>query len=213
MIFTEFYNLMSLPYNIENFLLAAQTIKVCVPENYAVKDWYLQNTPAGFPYLAKVWDASVGLSMFIALNEKLFFGKKVLELASGLGLPSLTVAGFADTVVCSDFINQPLQYVQLSAKENRVINLSTEKIDWNEYAKNEINEEIILLSDVNYDPDCFEELYKCFLRILQQQKTIVLSTPQRLMAKPFIEKIFPFVQQQELFNVNRKDVSVYVLKT
>ena len=213
MIFTEFYNLMSLPYNIENFLLAAQTIKVCVPENHAVKDWYLQNTPAGFPYWAKVWDASVGLSMFIALNEKLFFGKKVLELASGLGLPSLTVAGFADTVVCSDFINQPLQYVQLSAKENRVINLSTEKIDWNEYAKNEINEEIILLSDVNYDPDCFGELYKCFLRILQQQKTIVLSTPQRLMAKPFIEKIFPFVQQQELFNVNRKDVSVYVLKT
>jgi predicted nicotinamide N-methyase len=54
----------------------------------------------------------------------------------------------------------------------------------------------LLFSDINYDQGQFDQLYQVIQRFLLQGATILLTTPQRLMAKPFIEKLLPFCRQQ-----------------
>ncbi|MBN8676533.1 MAG: hypothetical protein J0L56_20585 [Chitinophagales bacterium] len=56
------------------------------------------------------------------------------------------------------------------------------------------------------------------LQFLQAGTTILLSTPQRLMAKSFIDKLLPFCVEQEEYSISINQyeqpalVSVLVLK-
>ncbi|RYF84734.1 MAG: hypothetical protein EOO03_14365 [Chitinophagaceae bacterium] len=57
----------------------------------------------------------------------------------------------------------------------------------------------MLLSDINYEPEAFDVLKGLVQRFLAKGTTILLTTPQRLMAKPIIEQLIPFsIHQEEL---------------
>jgi predicted nicotinamide N-methyase len=87
--------------------------------------------------------------------------------------------------------------------------------DWNDYASLPMPD-TILLSDVNYEPVQFNQLLKVIQVYLQNHCTVLLSSPQRLMAKPFIEQLLPFCKQQEEIMVTEKGietaVSIFVLQ-
>lgn len=73
----------------------------------------------------------------------------------------------------------------------------------------------LLLSDVNYEPKVFDELLKVSEHFLSNNVTIIISTPQRLVAKPFINRLLLYCHLQWSCNVllNGKEtgVSVFVL--
>lgn len=133
----------------------------------------------------------------------------MLELAAGLGLPSLVAARFAKQVICSDYLPEPLSFVKMSATENGISNIETKIINWH-HIPHDLLADVVLLSDVNYDPASFEALDRLLSFFLEQGTFIILSTPQRIMAKPFIEKWMPFQIMQEEF-VLEDDVRVSVL--
>ena len=120
----------------------------------------------------------------------------MLELAAGLGLPSLVAASWAKQVIVSDYLPEPLALVNISAVENSISNIETRIINWH-HLPNNLYSDVVLLSDVNYDPASFEALDQLISFFLEQGSLIILSTPQRIMAKPFIEKWMPFVMMQE----------------
>ena len=70
--------------------------------------------------------------------------------------------------------------------------------------------------DVNYESAVFDELLAVLEYFLQHKITIVISTPQRLIAKPFISRLLPYCTQQWncgiLLNRNETGVSVFVLE-
>jgi predicted nicotinamide N-methyase len=68
-------------------------------------------------------------------------------------------------------------------------------LNWN-HLPNDLTADVLLFSDINYDRDQFDQLYQVIQRFLLQGAMILLTTPQRLMAKPFIEKLLPFCKQQ-----------------
>ena len=72
--------------------------------------------------------------------------------------------------------------------------------------------DVLLLSDVNYDPVAFDSLYLMMEKLIQNNTTIILATPQRLMAKPFIEKIEHWCIVKTTQLVNNSWVSVFVLE-
>lgn len=208
---TNFERLNLLPHHTETIVIANNEINVCVPNVDAVQQRHTENSYQPFPYWAKKWPASLGLANFILRHPTIIEKKRVLELAAGLGLPSLLAAKFASTVVCSDYLEEPLLYVRQSIQHNQLKNISTSIIDWNFFPAT-IDADIILMSDINYNPLEFDVLLSVFEKLLQQQKTIILSTPQRIMAKPFIEKLLPHCVQQENFFIEKTDVSVLVFK-
>jgi predicted nicotinamide N-methyase len=200
-----------LPSTIQEFVFKNTTVQLVVPNVDAVQQWYMQQTTEmPFPYWAKVWPASIALANFIAKNPILIQQKNVLEIAAGLGLPSLVVAEFANTICCSDYVQEPLYFVMQSIQVNQLKNISCEMLDWNQLPKN-IVADVLLLSDINYEPASFESLLNMLQQFLQQSTTIILATPQRLMAKPFIEQLLPYCIQQENIVVQETGVSILVL--
>ncbi len=163
-----------------------------------------------FPYWGKCWPAASALSAFLAKNTSLIQDKTVIEFAAGLGLPSLVAATYARNIICSDYLSEPLSFVNRSAAANGISNIETRIINWQDLPA-ELKAEVVLLSDVNYDPAAFDALDRLVSFFLKQGALIILGTPQRIMAKSFVEKWQPFQAMQEEFVYDDVRLSVMVL--
>jgi predicted nicotinamide N-methyase len=205
-------NYFILPHHFIKYCIGNKTYQLAAPDKHALKNlWDLKKT-THFPYWGKCWPAAIALSEFMVKNTALVRDKQVLELAAGLGLPSLVAAKWAKNVITSDYLNEPLSFVKLSASENGISNIETRIINWH-HIPPDLFAEVVLLSDVNYDPASFEALDQLISFFLEQDTLIILSTPQRIMAKPFIEKWMPFqIMQDEFVLEDDVRVTVFVLK-
>lgn len=182
------------------------------PDTEDLQNEWNNGTLKNFPYWGKCWPAAVALSAFMVKNTALIQDKQVLELAAGLGLPSLVAASYAKKITCSDYLPEPLSFVEISATENGICNIETRIINWHNIPK-DLLADVVLLSDVNYDPESFDALDQLFSFFLELGTSIILSTPQRIMAKSFIEKWLPFAILQEAYMMEEEVmVTVLVLK-
>ncbi|MDH7462143.1 methyltransferase [Chitinophagaceae bacterium 26-R-25] len=194
------------------------SIKLYVPGYGYVKQKYeeskLSAVGAHFPYWAKIWPAAIGMCNFINAHSSLIRGKKVVELAAGLGLPSLLAAVYAAEVCCSDYLQDAIDVIDRSIAINEFNNIYTRLLNWHHLPDN-LHADVLLLSDVNYDEEEFSALYKVLERFINSGTTIILSTPQRLMAKSFIGRLLPWVARQEEMEINVPEktfVSIFLLK-
>jgi predicted nicotinamide N-methyase len=174
-----------------------------------------ENKAEPFPYWARLWPSAIGLASFIQQHPGFVAGKQVAELAAGIGLPSLVAATYAKSVWCTDIVEEAMEVAANSANFHYLKNIQFEACNWNRLPIN-FDAEILLLSDVNYDPTAFLELERVLIALLQTNCTIILATPQRLMAKPFLEKLSPFFtdnQEECIENHGQKTlISIFVLK-
>jgi methyltransferase-like protein 23 len=191
---------MPYPLQLQHFTFSETSIDIYVPDAAFVQQQYLQqqaiDAAAIFPYWAKIWPAAYAMSEFLTVHPHYLKNKKVLELACGLALPSLIAAKYANRVCSSDCAADAVEIVQQSVEYNGFQNISTAMLNWEQLPPG-INADILLLSDINYEPAKFNALYNMLSAFLNNGTTIILSTPQRLMAKPFIERLLPYVIQQE----------------
>lgn len=187
--------------SVQIFSIRSQSLKVYVPDMNQVKDVYekqKQTDPdTTFPYWAQVWPSSLGLCEFLADYLQFIRGKKIVELGAGLGLPSLFASHYANEVIASDFNPDAVTLMKRSVIENGIKNIECRLLDWNHLSPFP-EADTLLISDVNYDPIAFESLYTVLKFFLTRNSSIVLSTPQRLMAKSFIERLLPFCVIQEI---------------
>jgi predicted nicotinamide N-methyase len=175
------------------------SIDLFVPDAQEVQDTYFQQkqvqTQVPFPHWTKLWPAGLAMADFIYQHPELVQDKNVLELAAGLGLPGFVAARYAKTVCCSDYLQEAVDTMTRTAQHLQLSNVTCQVLDWN-YLPDDLATDILLLSDINYDPEQFDQLYQVLQRFLHQDTTILLTTPQRLMAKPFIEKLLHYCKQQ-----------------
>ncbi|QEC66743.1 hypothetical protein FRZ67_05280 [Panacibacter ginsenosidivorans] len=204
---------------LQEFAFKEINIHVYVPERAQVQSVYKQqrdiNDATPFPYWAKIWPAAYALSNFIIEHNHFVKNKNVAELAAGLALPSFVAAKYAAIVCCSDHSADAIEVVQQSVLYNRCTNIKATVFDWQKLPV-DFSADVVLLSDINYAPEIFDALYNMLLLFLKKGITVILSTPQRLMAKTFIGRILPFVIQQENIVVPDNDtivtIAVFVLK-
>ncbi|MFY7839446.1 MAG: class I SAM-dependent methyltransferase [Lacibacter sp.] len=210
---------MHLQTQIQTFHFGNYRFDALIPDAAALQQWYhkqlKQDEHAPAPYWAQVWAAAYALCNFIADRNELINNKTVLELAAGLGLPSFLAAQTAATVTCSDVSEDAVKLMQRSIVHNQLHNCKAMVIDWNQLPA-DLTADVILLSDINYEPQLFDTLYKVIVSFLEKGTTIILSTPQRLMAKPFIEKLQPFIVENFSETITaiepEVDCSVFVLR-
>lgn len=174
-------------------------------QNQLRKDWQ-ENRLTHFPFWGKCWPAAEALATFLVKHPYYLQDTKVLELAGGLGLPSLVAAQFAKEVCCSDFLPDPLHYVKASADVNGIHHLSTRIINWQQLPE-DATADVLLLSDINYNPSDFDTLNKMIQHFLDKKTLILLSTPQRIMGKAFIERWAPYQLDHQIMNA---DISVFI---
>lgn len=207
---------MQIPSTLQTFYFSRQKVQAFIPS----VEWlhHQMNLPGNHPvpYWAQVWPAAKALCEVLAEEPHLLKNKTVLELAAGLGLPSLLAAQFAKEVTATDFIDDAVEMLQRSANYNGLQNFQCRVGNWRECDAN-LKPEVLLLSDINYDPKDFDDLYKMLIRFINQNTTIIISTPQRLMAKPFMERLTAWIARTYVKEVPHQGggilISVWVLKS
>ncbi len=204
---------MNINKHLQHFQLNDSSFALFVPLQSEIQQAYLQQKAVDenvdFPYWAKVWPSAIGLSIFLQQHPHLLQDKRVLELAAGLGLPSLIAAQYATKVCCSDYVQAPLDFAQASADHHQFTNIDYQIINWFVVPPT-ITTDVLLLSDINYEPAAFAVLFNMIQTFLAKQTTIILSTPQRLLAKPFIAQLLPFCTIQTDIEVLENGVPVWV---
>lgn len=206
---------MSYPAILQPVFIQTNRIEIFVPDSQSIIEAY-KKEERGFitPYWAQVWPAAIGLCHFLANNWNYIKDKKVLELAAGLGLPGIFCAPFAKQVCISDIEPDAISFMQQTVLHNKLVNVDCRVIDWNELQEVEIPD-VLLLSDINYEPVQFERLLLVIQYFLKNHCTIILSTPQRLMAKDFINQLFIFCKEQSTTVVQWErqviPISIFVL--
>jgi predicted nicotinamide N-methyase len=191
---------MSFPLELKTFHLLGQPVEIFVPQTNAVREIYLRgNIP--FPYWSQAWPASLALSEFLLLHKEYIQQKKVIELGAGLGLPSIIAASYAHSVLCSDYISEAVGIASQSAAHNGLNNFTAQVLDWHSLPHN-LSADVLLLSDINYDPAIFSVQQQLINHFIKTGTIVILSTPQRLMAKEFVAPLMSFCKQQEEISVS-----------
>ena len=191
---------------------------IYIPEYEQVKHIYASllkldpTTP--FPFWAKIWPSSIALIEVLKAHPHLIQDKCVLEIAAGIGLPSLMVADIAKSIQISDYDKEAVSLLQKNIEHLQLQNVKAMQLDWNAIPDN-MQPEVILLSDVNYDPMQFDTLISLINKFMDQRCSVILSTPQRIMASPFVQKLETYIKERydKLVDENgiHKEISILVL--
>jgi predicted nicotinamide N-methyase len=167
-----------------------------------------------FPYWAKLWPSALALLSILQKHPSLIRDKTVLELGAGIGLPSLMMADIAKSIQISDYDKEAVALLQKNIEYLQLQNAEAIKLDWNALPET-IHPEVVILSDVNYDPTQFETLINLIKKFIHQGCTIILSTPQRIMASSFVLALSTLIiaDYVELVDENgvTKEISILVL--
>ena len=191
---------------------------IYIPDYEQVKEVYASllkldpTTP--FPFWAKLWPSSIALHNVLKAHPHLIQNKHVLEIGAGIGLPSLMMAGIAKSIQISDYDKEAVALLQKNIEHLQLQNADALQLDWNNVPKN-MNPDVVILSDVNYDPTQFDPLVALIDNFIQQGCTIILSTPQRIMASPFVQRLEAYIieRYEAMADENgiKKEISILVL--
>jgi predicted nicotinamide N-methyase len=161
------------------------------------------NTP--FPFWAKLWPSSIALLDVLKAQPHLIQNKHVLEIGAGIGLPSLMMADIARSVLISDYDKEAVALMKKNIEHLQLQNAEALQLDWKNVPEN-LNPEVVILSDVNYDPAQFDVLISLIYKFLNQGSSIILSTPQRIMASPFVQKLEAYIIERHEAMVDENDI-------
>jgi predicted nicotinamide N-methyase len=191
-------------------------IDMYLPDQESVRQKYetekIRNAETPFPFWAKIWPSAFAMAEYLLRNKDLLKGKKVLELAAGIGLPSLVAAMYAKQVCCSDYIQDAVDLANKNMLHNQKTNVECRVYNWS-HLPADFSADIILLSDVNYDPMEFDQLIQVCEKFLLSGTTIILTTPGRIMAKDFIGQLHKWIHEKTELIVNAGNpIYVYLLK-
>jgi methyltransferase-like protein 23 len=191
---------------------------IYIPDYEQVKDIYTSllkldpNTP--FPFWAKLWPSSIAMLDALMAHPHLIQNKHVLEIGAGIGLPSLMMAPITKSIHISDYDKEAVDLLQKNIEHLQLKNAEALQLDWNNVPEN-LNPEVVILSDVNYDPIQFDTLINLIDKFVNQGCTILLSTPQRIIASPFVQKLEASIidRYEAMVDENgiQKEISILVL--
>ena len=206
-----------MPYPVQLTQISADKA-IYIPAYKAVKTIYASllkldpNTP--FPFWAKVWPSSIALHDVLKAHPYLIQNKHVLEIGAGIGLPSLMMADITNSIQISDYDLEAVALLKKNIEHLQLQNAEALQLDWNNVPEN-LNPEVVILSDVNYDPIQFDTLINLIDKFVNQGCTILLSTPQRIMASPFVQKLETYITDRYEVLVDekgiKKEISILVL--
>lgn len=202
---------MRFPLLLQKIVLEGSETELFVPDENAVRGAY-EKGEIHFPYWSQVWPAAKALAQFLVHHPEYTAGKRVLEIGAGLGLPSIVAARNASFVLCTDYASDAVAIAGQSAQHHSLQNFQAAVLDWN-HLPGDLEAGVLLLSDINYEPGALASVKTLIHQFTGSSATVILSTPQRLMAKEFISSLFELcVSQEEMTVVHAgQHVSVSVL--
>ncbi|MDA8234362.1 MAG: methyltransferase domain-containing protein [Clostridia bacterium] len=139
------------------------------------------------PFWAELWPASLALARWLTRTRNLQ-GLKVLELGAGLGLAGIAAALQGARVTQTDYVDKAMEMAGENARLNGLEEVIQIVDDWREFQMEE-EFEIILGSDILYEPNLHPYLTEIFNRNLRPGGQIILADPGRLYGRQLIGEL------------------------
>ena len=192
-------------------------ISLWIPDTESVKTQYenlkTQELHVDFPFWAKVWASSKAMVTFLQEEPNWIENKQVLEIGAGIGFPSFFIAQKASSVIISDYNSDAVSLAQKNINHLNINNATATVLDWN-HIPSELFADTILLSDINYNPSDFDALVISISSFLNKGCFVILATPNRITANPFIEKLSAFVHKTKKHRIDsgETEIAIFILK-
>jgi predicted nicotinamide N-methyase len=140
------------------------------------------------PYWADLWHAAIALGRYLDQEDLVRPGQPVLEIGCGLGLPGIVAGLLGGEVTLTDYLPEALTLARHNWRLNLDRPVQTAVLDWR--SPGDLPPaSLVLASDVAYEARAFPALLPAFLRLTEPGGTIVLTEPNRAIARPFLDQL------------------------
>lgn len=171
--------------------IEAEGLRIIVPDPWEVEDMYRsfadKNEWVPFPYWTRLWPAAFAMTRYLKEHAEWLQNKSVIEWGGGVGLPSFVAASWAKEVLLTDVVPEAMEWAEENLRILKLGNVRCRVADWNipDYPP----ADVVVLSDVSYDPDCFDVLAKLINHYLDQNSRVIIALPERIISGKFYQMI------------------------
>ncbi len=142
---------------------------------------------AGFPLWAKLWEASVVLTNYMA-GIPVEAHRRILELGSGLGVAGIAAAVMGHTITLTEHNPDALNFLQANACLNRCNRITIRHLDWLHPELAGLFD-LIIGSDIIYQESVIGPLEALFRKHLAPGGRVVLTGKVRRTGTLFFERL------------------------
>ena len=135
------------------------------------------------PYWADLWPSSFALAGYIAAVEGR--GRRLLELGCGVGLVSLAAARAGFDVTATDYYEDALAFARVNVVRNGFAEPRVRMIDWRSLPGDLGTYEVVVASDVLYEPRYPALIADVLARSLAPGGEGLIADPGRVAAPAF----------------------------
>lgn len=139
------------------------------------------------PYWADLWPSARALARLL-LDGPAPAGR-VLELGSGVALPSLVLRSRGADVLATDWYADALLFARANAERNGLPALRTAELDWREVPGELGRFETVLAADVLYEMRNAESLALALTRLVAPGGAAVVADPGRVYRSEFVSRM------------------------
>ena len=140
------------------------------------------------PYGVALWPAAIALAHDVAARADTIWGRRVLELGAGTGLPGIVAAALGGRVVQTDRHELALSVCQRNGERNGVQTIEYRLADWTDWHDDE-RYAWILGSDILYGETLHPHLGRIFASNLAPGGRVLLADPFRGVSLRLLEAL------------------------
>ena len=138
------------------------------------------------PYWADIWPSARVLAERIVSTP--VGDRRFLELGCGAGLVSVAAALAGFDVTATDYYDEALRFTALNVLVNTGVLIETRAADWRRFPHDIGRFELVVASDVLYEPEHAELIASVLDRTLRGHGSAIIADPGRLAAPAFVEQ-------------------------
>ena len=139
------------------------------------------------PYWADVWPSSTVLARHV--GGLWGGGRPLLELGCGLGLVSSSAAARGFDVLATDYYEDALRFAELNVGRTTGTALRTRHVDWRELPHDLPLFDVVLASDVLYEPAYASLVANVLARTLAPRGEAWVADPGRVATGMFLDEV------------------------
>jgi len=141
------------------------------------------------PYWADLWPSGRVLAEWVAARS--IAGARVVELGSGLGIPSLVAAAGGASVLATDWYEPALGFVRLNARRLG-LDVPTMLVDWHAPCEELLSRapfDLVVAADVLYETRNVAPLCELLPRLVAPNGEAIVADPRRPDARAFLDRL------------------------
>ena len=138
------------------------------------------------PYWADLWPSAQILAEEVRTMR--LAGQRVLELGCGMGLVAIAATMAGATVTATDYYEDALLFTRLNAAEATGQTIATRMIDWSKMPDDLGRFDVVLASDVLYEPRYAAMVAQSIAATLARGGEAIVADPGRIALPNFREE-------------------------